>query len=131
MQPRGKLPLPDPTACPACASPSLSQAAAPRHPCRHPRQLANLGILQQVFEARDGDGAITGVLPAQRLLQLPQLLFSFPHIREKLWQQEGVRLGPGRAAPARAWEDLTLSAGGRGGAVHLHSGLGAPGGRYG
>lgn len=40
----------------------------------------HLGILQQVFKASDGDGAVTGVLPTQRLLQLPQLLFSFPHI---------------------------------------------------
>lgn len=69
-----------PVTCPACTSPSLSQVATHLHPCRHPGQPAHLGILQQVLEASDSDGAVAGVLPAQRLLQLPQLFLGFPHI---------------------------------------------------
>lgn len=84
--------LPPPVPSPAwtthgCSCPPAPQAAPPgSRVCPSPTaqpwagRAAHLGVLQQVFQPRDGDGAVTGVLPVQRLLQLPQLLLGLPHI---------------------------------------------------
>lgn len=69
--------------CQASASPWHQQQRTGPMACA----AAHLGVLQQVLKARDGDRAVTCVLPVQCPLQLPQLLLSLPHVCEKLGQR--------------------------------------------
>lgn len=78
---------PQPWTTHGCSCPPAPPAAPPgSRGCPSPAaqpwagRAAHLGVLQQVLQPRDGDGAVTGVLPVQRLLQLPQLLLGLPHI---------------------------------------------------
>lgn len=56
-----------------------------------PRWLSYSGILQQVFQPRDCDGAVTRVLSFHGVLHLFEFFFCLLHVREKLGKGEKKR----------------------------------------